>query len=98
MELDAPSATVGDLRSPDRHRLLASERRRLTLDILEGTGATVELVELARGIVAREDGIDAVDEDAVLHVAIALHHVHLPLITEMGVLEYDPVARVVRSS
>ena len=98
MELNAPSTTLGDLRPADRHRVLTSERRRLTLDILAGTGAAVERVELARGIVAREDGIDAVDEDAILHVAITLHHVHLPLIAELGVLAYDPESRVVLSS
>ena len=98
MALNPPSTTLADLRPPDRHRLLTSERRRLTLDILEGTGTAVDLEELGRGIVAREDGIDAVDEEAVLRVAIALHHVHLPLIAEMGVLEYDPTTRVVRSS
>ena len=98
MAPNAASTTLADLRPPDRHRLLMSERRRLTLDILEGTGTSIELEELARGIVAREDGIDAVDEDAILHVAITLHHNHLPFIAETGILEYDPVGRVVRSS
>ncbi|WP_254531352.1 DUF7344 domain-containing protein [Natrinema gelatinilyticum] len=79
-----------DERSEDtRYRLLEAERRRMTLDILAGVTATVELTELAAGIVAREDGVDAVTDDAISDVTIVLHHVHLPMMDELGIIDYD---------
>jgi hypothetical protein len=81
------------LTASDRHRLLAAERRRLVLDMLAGNTDSIELGELATGIVAREDGIDAVDEATVERVAITLHHVHLPKIAQFGIIDYDPEAR-----
>ena len=88
--------TVDDLDPDDRHRVLASERRRLTLDILEGIESAVELEELARGVAAREDGIESVDDESVSRVGLSLHHQHLPIISETGVLEYDPEANRIR--
>lgn len=81
-----------DLTASDRFRLLAADRRRLTLDVLEGNTSPVDLDELAAGIAAREDGIGAC-ESAVERVAVDLHHVHLPKMDDVGVVEYDPAAR-----
>ena len=72
------------------HRLLWAERRRLTIDVLEGVTDSVELNELAAMVAKREDGIDTADENAIDHVAIDLHHTHLPLLADLGVLDYDP--------
>ncbi|WP_254767576.1 DUF7344 domain-containing protein [Salinilacihabitans rarus] len=80
-----------DLTASTRYHLLAAERRRLTLDVLEGNTAPVDLDELAAGIAAREDGIDA-DESAVERVAIDLHHVHLPKMDDLGIVDYDPAS------
>lgn len=85
---DLPRKT--DLSTSERCSLLASDRRRLALDILTGKTAPVELEELAVGIAAREGGSDAVDEETVERVAITLHHVHLPKMVDLGVLDYDP--------
>ena len=82
--------TVEDLEPDDRHRVLASERRRLVLDILEGNERAVGVEELARGVAAREDGIESVDDETVSSVVLSLHHQHLPVMSEAGVLEYDP--------
>lgn len=89
---DADASTV-ELSASDRHELLVADRRRLTLDILAGNTTPVELEELAAGIAAREDGIDAVDEETIERAAIDLHHAHLPKMAELGVLEYDPETR-----
>ncbi|QLG48446.1 DUF7344 domain-containing protein [Natrinema halophilum] len=88
---------LDDRTEGDRHRLLAAKRRRLTLDILAGMTGAVELVELAAGIVAREDGIDGVDDETVSEVTIALHHVHLPVMAEFGIIDYDPIDRCIKS-
>ncbi len=94
-----PNATTDDgtkaveLTESDRHELLAAERRRLTLDILEGKTASIELASLATGIAARERGLDAADEDVVKRVTVSLHHTHLPIMVDAGVLDYDPEAK-----
>ncbi|WP_254765074.1 DUF7344 domain-containing protein [Natrinema marinum] len=80
-----------------RHRLLTSTRRRLTLDVLAGVTEPVSLSELATGIVAREDGVDAVDEASVGPVSVDLHHVHLPLMADIGIIDYDPETRRIES-
>ena len=72
------------------HRLLWAERRRLTIDILEGVTDSVGLDELAAMVAEREDSIDAADGNAIDNVAIDLHHTHLPLLADLGVLDYDP--------
>lgn len=77
------------LTTSERHELLAAERRRVTLDILAGRVAPVDLVEVATEVVTREDGVDA-GEEATKRVTLSLHHIHLPKMADLGVLEYDP--------
>ena len=79
------------------HRMLASERRRIALDLLQGRTAPVDLTALAAGVAAREAGASAVDEGTIERVAVSLHHAHLPLMAGEGVLEYDADARRVVS-
>lgn len=74
----------GELSESDRHRLLADRRRRVLLDVLADRDGPVELTDLAATVAAREDGTD--DE----RVAIDLHHHHLPLLDDLGVVVYDP--------
>lgn len=81
----------------DRHRLLASEQRRMALEILKGRTAPVDLEDLAAGIAGREDGADAADEEAVEHVAVQLHHAHLPKMAELGIIDYDPDTNRIKS-
>ena len=81
-----------DLTESEYHRLLAPKRRRLVLDALAGRTAPVELDDLAADIAAREYGSDTADEETVESVAVTLHHIHLPKLVEIGVLDYDSVA------
>ena len=78
-----------ELKQDQRYRLLASARRRLVIDILAETTEPVGLEELAEGVVTREDVAPSSD-DAKERVAISLHHVHLPKLSDAGVLDYDP--------
>ncbi|MFC7070797.1 DUF7344 domain-containing protein [Halobaculum lipolyticum] len=80
-------STAG-LSRDDHHRVLASDRRRHVLQIVAARPSPVALEALAAAVVARE-GDDPADETAREHAAISLHHVHLPLLDEHGVVEYD---------
>lgn len=83
---------MDDLPESEYYRVLAAQRRRVALDVLAGRTAPVDLEELAAAIAARElDGGDA-GEGPVRRTAISLHHVHLPMLSETGVIDYDPGA------
>jgi hypothetical protein len=80
---------IADLSERDRHRLLASDRRRLVLDVLSERSDPVTLDELAAELATKESTLDASDEESVRRVKISLHHVHLPKMSDFGLLEYD---------
>lgn len=84
---------AAELTHAERHRLLASDRRRSVLDALEGRAAPVELTTLAETVVSRETGGSDVDDERVERVAVSLHHVHLPKLDDVGVVQYDPDTR-----
>lgn len=79
--------STAHLTTSERHRLLRSERRREVLDVLAGQATTVELTELASQVAAGEDDVH--------RVSVSLHHSHLPLMEDVGVLEYDAESNVV---
>jgi hypothetical protein len=56
----------------------------------------VELGTLAAHVVASERSIalESVSDDERARVAIQLHHVHIPVLVERGVIEYDPDSRM----
>lgn len=81
------------LNESDTYRLLASERCTVAFDMLSERTAPVELEDLARAVAAFEsEGEDAVDE-----ATIRLHHVHLPKLDELGLIDYDRAANRVVS-
>ena len=85
----------GTIDESEYHRLLSAERRRAALEIFDEWGAPYELEELAAAIVSLEADADSekiADEPDVAHVeeaAVMLHHVHLPMMSDMGVISYD---------
>ena len=81
----------------DRHRLLASDRRRVALEILAESRVPIDFEGMAAEIAEREAGSETVDEATVERVAVDLHHVHLPLMAELGVVDYDLDSRRVNS-
>lgn len=78
-----------DLPASDKHRLLADGQRRLALALLAERRNAVEVAELAAAIARRESGDEPVGEEAVERVTIALHHRHLPVMDDLGVVDYD---------
>lgn len=85
------------LSESDRHRVLSSARRRHVLAITAGRPSPVPLAALAAAVVAREDDAHPSDDETRDRVAVSLHHVHLPLLDEFGVLEYDTERREIEA-
>lgn len=83
------TASTPELTASEYHRLLSVDRRRLVLDILEGTATAVDLEELATEVATREHGSNAVDETTRERMVISLHHNHLPCIDDAGLIDYD---------
>lgn len=79
-----------DLTEEERCELLADERRRLTMSVLSGRSGALQLDELATAVAEREVTANRVTEDVVERVTVALHHVHLPKLSESGVVDYEP--------
>ncbi|WP_255170214.1 DUF7344 domain-containing protein [Natrononativus amylolyticus] len=79
------------------HRLLASKRRRILLEILDERPPPIDLEALALAVAERESGTESERPADVHRVAITLHHQHLPALSDGGVLEYRPAANRVDS-
>ncbi|RXK51542.1 DUF7344 domain-containing protein [Halorientalis pallida] len=84
---------VAGLATSDRHRALADERRRTLLSILEAPPVPRRLDDLAAAVATAEADGDVPAPEAAESVRIALHHCHLPMLSELGLLDYDPDAR-----
>lgn len=78
------------LREYERHRLLASERRRLLLTVLEGRESTATLEDLAAAVADRESEREMASGELVERVKLTLHHNHLPKLDEHDVVDYHP--------
>lgn len=87
---NAEERAADRIATDDRFRLLAAERRRIVLDVLEGWNPPVELHELATEV-ARWEG----EDEAGGRVALTLHHRHLPMMADVGALDYDPEEKTV---
>ena len=70
----------------------AGSRRRTVLRVLEdGEERTQDRRSLALRVAAAEssESVAAIDDRRRRHVAISLHHNHLPALEDAGLLEYD---------
>jgi len=67
------------------------------LKILAEQTAPVELESLALAVAAQENDRDRVTEEIVKQIACSLHHIHLPKMTDYGVVDYDASAACVES-
>lgn len=76
-----------DIAESERHRILSSRRRRLVLDALVDRSPPIDLGDLAADIAAREadQGLDSTEQE----VSISLYHKHVPLLSEVGVVDFD---------
>lgn len=77
------------------HRILASERRRTLLAVLAEESKTVNLETVAAAVAEREAASTEVSADTVKGVTVTLHHHHLPMLADAGVIEYDPDSNLI---
>lgn len=70
---------------------LADPLRRTILDVLSHQFGPIQRETLARELLADERDIaeSAVSSDAVMQLVPTLHHVHLPILLDAGLIEYD---------
>lgn len=83
------AARSGELTESERYDLLSDEQRRAILAVLERQEPPVDLDELAAELSAGDDA-DTLDGRTERQVKISLHHRHLPKMSDLGIIEYDP--------
>jgi len=85
-----------ELSDHERYRLLADPRRRTVLAVVtaysEATTAT-SLGELASDVDRLERSREKADATPREDLLVRLHHVHLPMLDEAGVVDYDSDAK-----
>ncbi|WP_247729830.1 DUF7344 domain-containing protein [Halovivax limisalsi] len=84
-----------DLTAAERHRLLAVDRRRIAIAVLEGRVTSIDLETLAGEIADREASTEPPSADRATTISVELHHNHLPRLAGHDIVRYDPVAQVV---
>ena len=96
--VDPDEASNAELTTKERHRVLSNERRKTAVRALADEPEAATLADLASAVAAAETDADqtdaAADEDTNSDaVTIELHHVHLPLLDEVGVVDYDAATK-----
>lgn len=89
-----PQRLAADDRSPEgTFGLLANRRRSRLVSALACREPAVSLRALASAVADRESSTptDSLERE----VAISLHHVHLPRLSDADVVDYDPETRTV---
>lgn len=71
-------------------RTVANERRRVILTVLRDASTSLTRRELASRLLRSAETDLEPDTNAVEDVTTALYHVHLPVIDDAGLIEYDP--------
>ena len=75
----------------ESHQILSSERRQILLYVLDEQPTTVHLDTVASAVAKRE----ANPTDTVESVAISLHHNHLPMLANAGIIHYNPESNLI---
>lgn len=91
MPLDAGSGADGTWEAVAA--LLAEDCRRRIVAALDDAEGALAVRPLAEILAAAERSDGPTTDDPVWSLAVALHHVHLPRLADVGVIEYDPDAR-----
>jgi len=80
----------------DHGDVLTNRRRQLVLSQLQ-SHESMTLRDLAEQIAVtdQQTEIEALSEEAVEEIEVALHHVHAPKLADAGYVEYDPRRRLV---
>ena len=89
LEYGLEQAANTELTESERHRLLADERRQVVLDVLPEETSELALEELATAVLEQGPTDPGDEPTSRKEVAVSLHHVHLPILADVGVLDYD---------
>ncbi|MGQ3411774.1 hypothetical protein [Natrinema versiforme] len=75
----------------DAFALLADQRRRLLLAVMQTYGEELTLPDAAEEVAVRETGhsVTNISAERVQEVYLSLYHDHLPRLVDAGLLEYD---------
>jgi len=84
------------LSNSERHRLLASTQRRAVVGVLADRSVPLELAELAAAVAA-ETAPETDDGRPAQQTATGLHHHHLPMMADIGAIDYDAATNTVES-
>lgn len=89
-ELSENLVSSHELTDDEYYRLLTSRRRRVLLYVLADQSDSLSVREVAKQVAKAEsdDGTPA-SKETVDEVRIDLHHVHLPMLSDHGVVDYD---------
>ncbi len=94
-----PPSETGDETVPvsDVYDALSNERRRRVLSMLSEETTPLDVAELAHVVATAEtaDQPHGTLDDHVTRVHTSLHHVHLPKLADLGLVEYDPATGTV---
>lgn len=85
--------TSAEITSEELHRVFSEPLRRATLAVLADASTPTSLESLAFDVESEQDA-DASGVDAC---SVALHHRHLPVLDEAGLVDYEPATNTIRS-
>lgn len=74
-------------------RLLSHPYRRQTVQVLRDTGADAVAFDALLDALVREAPTDRPRRDRIV---LELHHMHLPMLADHGIIDYDPDTEFVR--
>jgi hypothetical protein len=87
-----------DVDQDTRSRLLADDRRRVLLAVLDPDRRPVALADLARRVAVLEcEGATDVESELAdaRRIYRSLYHVHVPMLADAGIVSFDPDRRTV---
>jgi len=90
--------TTSELDETTRHRLLADGQRRFVIESLRTASGGIEttLDEIAAHLTQAAERTGNEHVDSRRDLRCRLHHVHLPMLSDADLLEYDPETKRVR--
>jgi hypothetical protein len=86
---DATAAATSSETS-DFHRLRSNAQRRTVIELLQDRSQDITVTELAKQVTTLH-----APQAPVRDVVIRLHHVHFPMLSDAGLIEYDSEAKSV---
>ncbi len=90
--------TVTDIDETTQHRLLADEQRRFVMRSLQTarSGVDTTLDEITANLERAAERTESDHDASRRNLRCRLHHVHLPMLAEAGLLDYDAETKRIR--